>query len=126
MAVDLRLNRFVRHSPPQETEFQRLERRARERTYLVLFVHDRALSMQCNKQWMLPECDLIRNADNWHERNETGPIRPEDVIIAAFVSLRRIAVRFFHFIITTIHYFPCRRKRKIFSMRAKMEIIMPT
>jgi len=97
MAVDLRLNRFVRHPPPQETDFQRLERRARERTYLVLFVHDRALSMQCNKQWMLPECDLVRNADNWHERNETGAIRPEDVIIAAFVSLRRIAVRFLPF-----------------------------
>jgi len=92
MAVDLRLNRYVRNPPPHETEFQRLERRNRERTFLVLFVHDRALSMQCNKQWMLPECELIRNAEHWHEKNGSGAVRPEDVIVAAFVSLRRIAV----------------------------------
>ncbi len=92
MAVDLRLNRYVRNPPPHETEFQRLERRNRERTFLVLFVHDRALSMQCNKQWMLPECEFIRNAEHWHEKNGSGAIRPEDVIVAAFVSLRRIAV----------------------------------
>lgn len=91
MAVDLKLNRFVPNPPAQETELQRMERRNRERTYLILFVHDRALSMQCNKQWMLPECALVRNSGNWHEKG--GPVvRPEDVIVAAFVALRRIAV----------------------------------
>ncbi|KZT28631.1 hypothetical protein NEOLEDRAFT_1129473 [Neolentinus lepideus HHB14362 ss-1] len=90
MAVDLGLNRWVPQPPENETEFQRQERRNRERTYLVLFVHDRSLSMQTGKQWMLPECDLVRHVNTWHEEGGE-PIRPEDVIVAAFVQLRRIA-----------------------------------
>lgn len=90
MAVDLGLNRYVPNPLPTETEFQRQERRNRERTYLVLFVHDRSLSMQTGKQWMLPEDDLVRNSLTWHEEGGE-PIRPEDVIVAAFVQLRRIA-----------------------------------
>ncbi|TFK72578.1 hypothetical protein BDN72DRAFT_763047, partial [Pluteus cervinus] len=90
MAVELSLNNYVTHPPPNETEFQRLERRNRERTYLVLFVHDRSLSIQTGRHWMLPEDDLIRNSGTWHEHCG-GTIRQEDVIVAAFVSLRRIA-----------------------------------
>ncbi|KAG9318356.1 hypothetical protein JVU11DRAFT_446 [Chiua virens] len=90
MAVELGLNRFLAKAPPNETEFQLLERRNRERTYLVLFVHDRSLSMQTGRHWMLPEDDFIRHADTWHERG--GPvIRCEDVVVAAFIQLRRIA-----------------------------------
>lgn len=55
MAVELGLNKCVAQRPHRETEFQLLERRNRERTYLVLFVHDRSLSMQTGRQWMLPE-----------------------------------------------------------------------
>lgn len=91
MAVELGLNRYTPYPPNHETEFQRLERRNRERTYLVLFVHDRSLSMQTGRNWMLPEDDLVRNAMRWHHGNGSV-IRPEDVILSAFVSLRRIAV----------------------------------
>lgn len=59
MAVELGLNRFVAKPPPNETEFQLRERRNRERTYLVLFVHDRSLSMQTGRHWMLPEVRLF-------------------------------------------------------------------
>ncbi|KAF8835436.1 hypothetical protein BDN67DRAFT_913026 [Paxillus ammoniavirescens] len=90
MAVELGLNTFVAKPPPNETDFQLLERRNRERTYLVLFVHDRSLSMQTGRHWMLPEDDFIRHADTWHERGGS-PIRCEDVIVAAFIQLRRIA-----------------------------------
>ncbi|KAH9967928.1 fungal-specific transcription factor domain-containing protein [Russula dissimulans] len=90
MAVELGLNRYVSPPPPTETELQLRERRNRERTYLVLFVHDRSLSMQTGRQWMLPEDDLVRHSANWHEEGGT-PLRPEDVIVAAFVQLRRIA-----------------------------------
>jgi hypothetical protein len=55
MAVELGLNRYVSNPPNQETDFQMRERRNRERTYLVLFVHDRSLSMQTGRHWMLPE-----------------------------------------------------------------------
>jgi hypothetical protein len=55
MSVELGLNRYVSPPPPNETELQLRERRNRERTYFVLFVHDRSLSMQTGRQWMLPE-----------------------------------------------------------------------
>ncbi|PCH39576.1 hypothetical protein WOLCODRAFT_141318 [Wolfiporia cocos MD-104 SS10] len=90
MAVELGLNRYVGKRPMGETELMLRERRNRERTYLVLFVHDRSLSMQTGKHWMLPEDDLVRNAATWHEEGG-APIRQEDVIVAAFTQLRHIA-----------------------------------
>jgi hypothetical protein len=54
MAIELGLNRYSRRHD-KENPMQRLERRNRERTYLVLWVHDRSLSMQTGRQWMLPE-----------------------------------------------------------------------
>lgn len=63
MAVELGLNRFLAKPPANETGFQLLERRNRERTYLVLFVHDRSLSMQTGRHWMLPEVANV-NLDN--------------------------------------------------------------
>lgn len=121
MAVDLRLNRYVREPPPHETETQTMERRNRERTYLVFFVHDRALSMQCNKQWMLPECDLVRSAEHWHEKTGKSRFRAEDVIVSAFVMLRRIAVSdLFHAFPSVLIGDPDRLKRKIYFMPAGM------
>ncbi|KAI0693888.1 fungal-specific transcription factor domain-containing protein, partial [Cytidiella melzeri] len=90
MAVELGLNQYVGKRGIDETDIQLLERRNRERTYLVLFVHDRSLSTQTGRQWMLPECELVRHSTTWHDEGGS-PIRPEDVIIAAFVQLRRIA-----------------------------------
>ncbi|THH20938.1 hypothetical protein EW146_g495 [Bondarzewia mesenterica] len=100
MAVELGLNRYVPNPPSHETEFQLRERRNRERTYLVLFVHDRSLNMQTGRQWMLPECDLVRHSSTWHEEGGM-PMRPEDVIVAAFVQLRRIAAE-----LTDVFYMP--------------------
>ncbi|CCM06519.1 uncharacterized protein FIBRA_08791 [Fibroporia radiculosa] len=90
MAVELGLNRYVGKRQPGETDVQMRERRNRERTYMVLFVHDRSLSMQHGKHWMLPEDDLVRHATTWHEEGSM-PIRQEDVIVAAFTQLRSIA-----------------------------------
>ncbi|KAG7092200.1 hypothetical protein E1B28_008568 [Marasmius oreades] len=90
MAVELDLNRYVAHPPPHETDLQFRERRNRERTYLILFVHDRSLSTSTGRNWMLPEDEFIRHATNWHEHGVEG-IRPEDVIVCAFVQLRHIA-----------------------------------
>ena len=41
---------------------------------------------------MLPEDAFIRHSGQWHELSG-GQTRPEDVILAAFVPLRHIAVR---------------------------------
>jgi hypothetical protein len=89
MAVELGLNRYVPNPPADESDKAYRERRDRERTYLVLFVHDRSLSTQTGRHWMLPEDDLIRNSTTWHESSH---LRPEDVIVAAQVQLRRLAV----------------------------------
>lgn len=91
MAVELKLNRYRTHPPLNETPVQLLERRNGERTYLVLFVHDRSLATQTGRHWMLPEDDMIRHSSKWHEQGGNA-IRPEDVIVAAFVQLRIIAV----------------------------------
>ena len=102
MAVELGLNRYVGRRPAEETDFQMRERRNRERTYLVLFVHDRSLSTQTGRNWMLREDELVRHANTWHEEGGT-PIRPEDVIVSAFVQLRLIATE------TTDFFSPQRR-----------------
>ena len=86
MAVELGLNRRVTIPPTHETEFQMRERRNRERTYLVLFVHDRSLSTQTGRHWMLPEDDFVRHTTTWHEEGG-NTIRAEDVMVAAFVEL---------------------------------------
>lgn len=91
MAVELGLNRYVAHPPPHETEMQLLQRRNWERTYLVLFVHDRSLSTQTGRHWMLPTDEFVQHASTWHEGGGSS-IRAEDVIVAAFVHLRNIAV----------------------------------
>ncbi|KAL1722725.1 fungal-specific transcription factor domain-containing protein [Schizophyllum commune] len=90
MAVELGLNRYIRHRPPHESDMQLLERRNRERTYLVLFVHDRSLSTQTGRHYMLPDDEFIRNSTTWHDEG-AGPLRPSDVIVSAFVQLRRLA-----------------------------------
>ncbi|KAJ6455859.1 fungal-specific transcription factor domain-containing protein [Mycena sanguinolenta] len=90
MAVELGLNRYVASPPANETEFQLLERRNRERTYLVLFTHDRSLSTQTGRSWMLPEDELVRHSVTWHDQAGNPP-RPEDVIVAAQAQLRRIS-----------------------------------
>ncbi len=92
MAIELGLNRYVARPPPNETDIQMLERRNRERTYLVLWVHDRSLSTQTGRQYMLQEDELVRHSETWHEEGGRVP-RPEDVIVAAMVQLRRVAVR---------------------------------
>ncbi|KAI0747772.1 hypothetical protein C8Q80DRAFT_1316191 [Daedaleopsis nitida] len=90
MAVSLRLNRSFGVRQNSETDIQMLERRNRERTYLVLFVHDRSLSMQTGKQWMLHKDELEDIHQSWHKEGARPEIRPEDVIVAAFVHLRII------------------------------------
>jgi hypothetical protein len=36
--------------------------------------------------------ELIKHSSNWHKEGGHS-VRPEDVVVAAFVQLRRIAVR---------------------------------
>lgn len=72
MAVELGLNRYTPRPPETETVIQRLERRNRERTYLVLFVHDRSLSMQTGRLWMLPEVSAAHFSTHLYAANSEG------------------------------------------------------
>lgn len=64
MAIELGLNRYHTSPPPGANELQLRERRNRERTYLVLFVHDRSLATQTGRAWMLPEvCSAYNSID---------------------------------------------------------------
>lgn len=59
MAVELKLNTFTHPVHTKgETEMHWRERRNRERTYYVLWVHDRSLSMQTGRPWMLQEASF--------------------------------------------------------------------
>ncbi|KAG8924688.1 hypothetical protein FRC00_004819 [Tulasnella sp. 408] len=45
-----------------------------------------------NRTWTYIGYDeLVRNSMNWHITGIKGPVRPEDVIVAAFVQLRRLS-----------------------------------
>ncbi|KAJ2917594.1 hypothetical protein MD484_g2758, partial [Candolleomyces efflorescens] len=79
MAVELGLTRFISHPVPNETDLQKLERRNRERTYLVLFVHDRSLSTQTGRHWMLPEGELVKHSTTWHTGGIKGIAETTDI-----------------------------------------------
>lgn len=57
--------------------------------FLYLFLDNHDGRRGNNGLSTLDQCDLVRHAENWHE---DSPTRPEDVIIASFVMLRRLAV----------------------------------
>lgn len=70
---------------------------------------------------MLPECDLVRSAEHWHEKSGKSHFRAEDVIVGAFVMLRRIAVSnlfLAHPLVLIVD--SDRPKQKIYSMPAGM------
>jgi hypothetical protein len=89
MAVELGLHAYISTPPTGESELQQLERKNRERTYLVLFVYDRSLSLRTGRDWMLPPRELVLHADTWHESPACSRTRPEDVILVASVERRR-------------------------------------
>lgn len=110
IAVELGLNRYPTTPPLGETDRQRRERRNRERTYLILWIHDRSLALYNDRPWMLPsdvrdvstpemaadnECvtqdTIVRNAHYWHEQGFEES-RPADVLVSACVRLRCISV----------------------------------
>ncbi|KAJ3005111.1 hypothetical protein NUW54_g4491 [Trametes sanguinea] len=56
-------------------------------------IDDYCRLMGTGKQWMLHEDELVRHSRTWHEDGcvgARGEVRPEDVIVAAFVQLRLI------------------------------------
>jgi hypothetical protein len=91
MAVELGLYKYVNPPPPGETDIQFLERRNRERTFLVLFVHDRSLAIATGRLSMLPICDLVTRVGVWHE-TPGHAVRQEDVIVAVSFCISHVSL----------------------------------
>ncbi|KAJ0426576.1 fungal-specific transcription factor domain-containing protein [Aspergillus carlsbadensis] len=67
------------------TELQRREIRNVERTFLVLFMYDRSLSLQTGKPWMIERTELIDSAETWWQDPVSSP---NDQLLSSFVALR--------------------------------------
>lgn len=65
------------------------EARNIERTWLVLFVYDRSLSLQLDKPWMIDRNNLISKASEWYQEAYAAP--GGDMLLSAFVCLRVIS-----------------------------------
>ncbi|EXJ78909.1 hypothetical protein A1O3_08409 [Capronia epimyces CBS 606.96] len=89
------------NGPNSQTELERREVRSMERTWLVLFVYDRSISLQMGKPWMIDQTALIESVASWHKHDLAVP--SNDVLLCAFVSLRLVGTR-------TIDYFNLHRQ----------------
>ncbi|OJD24117.1 hypothetical protein ACJ73_04523 [Blastomyces percursus] len=69
-----------------ESELEMRELRSKERSWLMLFVYDRSVSLQLGKPWMIQMDPLIRSAEHWHQNVYAVP--GCDQIMSAFVQLR--------------------------------------
>ncbi|WEW57044.1 hypothetical protein PRK78_002503 [Emydomyces testavorans] len=71
-----------------EKEMELRERRNKERTWLMLFVYDRSVSLQLGRPSMIPIDSLIRNVETWHQHPHATP--GIDEVMVAFVQLRTL------------------------------------
>ncbi|KAL2819720.1 hypothetical protein BJX63DRAFT_381528 [Aspergillus granulosus] len=94
IAIDLGWHRLSPTASHKEglTDLQRRGIRNIERTFLVLFVYDRSLSLQTGKPWMIDRNELIDGAESWW-RDELAS--HNDQLLCAFVALRLLTADIF-------------------------------
>ncbi|SCV48505.1 uncharacterized protein FFB14_10413 [Fusarium fujikuroi] len=71
----------------KESEAQRRERRNIERTWYVLFVYDRSISLQTGRPWMIECSEFIESIEDWCIDALTIE---NDQLLGAFTTLRLI------------------------------------
>ncbi|KAB8304041.1 hypothetical protein EYC80_005387 [Monilinia laxa] len=80
----------VSHKPRTSVDEMSIrEARNIERTWLVLFVYDRSLSLQLDKPWMIDQNNLVSKASEWYQEKYAVP--GGDMVLSAFVCLRLIS-----------------------------------
>ncbi|CAJ0554906.1 Ff.00g134190.m01.CDS01 [Fusarium sp. VM40] len=80
-----------------QSEMERRERRNIERTWFVLFVYDRSMSLQTGRPWMIECSDLIESIQSWCDE----PLAIEnDQLLGAFTTLRLITSTAFPFLVS--------------------------
>ncbi|KAL3477035.1 fungal-specific transcription factor domain-containing protein [Aspergillus californicus] len=89
LALDLNWHKIPPHAAQRDaaSEIQRREIRNVQRTFLVLFVYDRSLSLQTGKPWMIERNEMIESVhDWWQDRTSFW----NDRLLCAFAALRLI------------------------------------
>ncbi|KAL6898502.1 hypothetical protein GGI43DRAFT_407831 [Trichoderma evansii] len=88
MCMDMGWHKLTAYSAASRTnvdETRRREVRNVERTWLVLFVYDRSISLQTGRPWMIERSPFIESIEAWCG----DPIAdPNDDLLGAFVTLR--------------------------------------
>ncbi|KEF63598.1 uncharacterized protein A1O9_01576 [Exophiala aquamarina CBS 119918] len=78
--------------PNSLTSLDQRKQRNVERTWLVLFVYDRSISLQTGKPRMIDRSSFLESVDTWYR----SPLAlPSDVLLCAFVSLRLLTSEVF-------------------------------
>jgi hypothetical protein len=87
-----RLSRLSSADVASMTRDQQLEHRNIERTWYVLFVYDRSMSLQTAKPWMIERSDFTESIEAWCKE----PLAvPTDILLGAFVTLRLLTSEVF-------------------------------
>jgi len=87
-----RLSRFSSTDAASMAKDQQLERRNIERTWYVLFVYDRSMSLQTAKPWMIERSDFTESIEAWCREPLAAP---GDMLLGAFVTLRLLTSEVF-------------------------------
>jgi hypothetical protein len=87
-----RLSRLSSADAASMSREQQLEHRNIERTWYVLFVYDRSMSLQTAKPWMIERSDFTESIEAWCRE----PLAvPTDILLGAFVTLRLLTSEVF-------------------------------
>ncbi|EFQ99470.1 priB protein [Nannizzia gypsea CBS 118893] len=123
-ALELGLNKLkpsILDKPMQlvsgfEEEMELREQRSKERTWLVLFIYDRSLSLQLGMPSMISMDPLIRNVQNWHQHAYATP--GIDEMVTALTQLRIIGFELLDlFWLDPLHTSPDFMKKDEFILR---------
>ncbi|KAK1671330.1 fungal-specific transcription factor domain-containing protein [Colletotrichum godetiae] len=94
MGMELGWHRLTPYSSQSNTgtDLERRQKRNIERTWLILFVYDRSMSLQTGKPWMIERSEFIESIEPWCK----DPMAtPGDRLLAALVTLRLLSSEVF-------------------------------
>ncbi|KXJ96216.1 hypothetical protein Micbo1qcDRAFT_193015 [Microdochium bolleyi] len=92
MGMELGWHRLPRYPASGGTtlrsDLSRLEARNIQRTWYILFVYDRSMSLQTGKPWMIERSNFIESIEAWCQDPSATP---GDQLLGAFVTLRLLS-----------------------------------
>ncbi|KAK6196632.1 hypothetical protein LQW54_011326 [Pestalotiopsis sp. IQ-011] len=95
MGMDLGWHRLAPYAACEQlplTETQKRETRNVQRTWYILFVYDRSISLQTGKPWMIERSTFIESIESWCRDSLATD---NDRLLGAFVTLRLLSSEVF-------------------------------